>query len=89
MRLALDSSNRDNARVSAIGLEFELHSTVSAGSCVSLCLTFGVRMEATDGGQSKQAGALRAARQGGRTPDGIILRGEEEREYSEYELVGH
>ena len=27
VRLALDSSDRDNARVSAIGLEFKLHGT--------------------------------------------------------------
>ena len=28
VRLALDSSNRDNARVSSIGLEFKFHNTV-------------------------------------------------------------
>ena len=55
VRLALDSSNRDNARVSAIGLEFELHGT----------------------------GFPREAEYG------IILRGEEEREYTVCELVGH
>jgi hypothetical protein len=47
-------------------------------SCVRLCITFGVRMEATDGGQSEQAGALRAAQQGGHRTGGIILRDEEE-----------
>ena len=38
-------------------------------SYVRLCITFGVRMEATDGGQSEQAGALRAAQQGGHRTD--------------------
>jgi hypothetical protein len=38
---------------------------------------------ATDGGQSEQAGALELrGKVDAHAPDGIILRGEEEREYS-------